>query len=87
MLSQIPCLQKQSVSRFQLCKNKTKKRKEKPKNAQSQFLKELENVSESAEDWPFLLLFNALINPLLKAILGVSGFVLWPCDYSAINKG
>lgn len=38
-----------------------------------------------ASGW--LRLFNALINPLLKAMQRVSGFVLWPCDYSAINKG
>ena len=31
--------------------------------------------------------FNALINPLLKAMQRVSGFVLWPRDYSGINKG
>lgn len=34
-----------------------------------------------------LWLFNALINPLLKAMQRVSGFVRWACDYSAINKG
>lgn len=38
-----------------------------------------------ASGW--LRLFNALINPLLKAKQGVSGFVLWPRDYSGINKG
>lgn len=38
-----------------------------------------------ASGW--LRLFNALINPLLKAMQRVSGFVLWPRDYSAINKG
>lgn len=38
-----------------------------------------------ASGW--LRLFNALINPLLKAKQRVSGFVLWPCDYSGINKG
>lgn len=38
-----------------------------------------------ASGW--LWLFNALINPLLKAMQSVSGFVLWPRDYSAINKG
>lgn len=37
-----------------------------------------------ASGW--LQLFNALINPLLKAKQRVSGFVLWPCDYPAINK-
>lgn len=35
----------------------------------------------------WLRLFNALINPLLKAKQRVSGFVLWPRDYSGINKG
>lgn len=34
-----------------------------------------------------LRLFNALINPLLKAMQRVSGFVLWPRDYLAINEG
>lgn len=38
-----------------------------------------------ASGW--LRLFNALINPLLKAKQRVSGFVLWPRDYSGINKG
>lgn len=38
-----------------------------------------------ASGW--LRLFNALINPLLKAMQRVSGFVLWPRDYSGINKG
>lgn len=38
-----------------------------------------------ASGW--LWLFNALINPLLKAKQRVSGFVLWPRDYSGINKG
>lgn len=38
-----------------------------------------------ASGW--LQLFNALINPLLKAKQRVSGFVLWPRDYSGINKG
>ena len=32
-------------------------------------------------------LFNALINPLLKAIHRVSGFVLQPHEYPDINKG
>lgn len=65
-----------------------KQRQKRPSETQRQSISRRRKERASlagASGW--LQLFNALINPLLKAKQRVSGFVLWPCDYSGINKG
>lgn len=58
-----------------------------PETQRQSIRRRMEERASLAGAFGWLRLFNALINPLLKAMQRVSGFVLWPCDYSGINKG